>query len=52
LIIQQLTVAAGWCVARAVAAPLDLWQASVLIPPVVLIAAVPISIVRVQGRML
>jgi uncharacterized membrane protein YbhN (UPF0104 family) len=42
--IHLLTVASIWCAARTVAAPLELWQALLLVPPVVLAATVPISI--------
>ncbi|HTS42718.1 MAG TPA: lysylphosphatidylglycerol synthase transmembrane domain-containing protein [Xanthobacteraceae bacterium] len=42
--IHVLTVAAVWCAARAVSAPLEFWQALLLVPTVILIATVPISI--------
>jgi hypothetical protein len=34
----------AWCAARAVAAPVEFWQALLLVPPVMLIATIPISI--------
>ncbi len=39
-----LTVLAAWCAARAIGSPLDLLRALLLIPPVVLVAAIPVSI--------
>lgn len=39
-----LTVLAAWCAAKAIGSPLDLLQALLLIPPVILIAAIPVSI--------
>ena len=42
--IHLLTVAAVWCAARAVAAPLEFGQAILIVPTVLLIATVPISI--------
>jgi uncharacterized membrane protein YbhN (UPF0104 family) len=42
--IHLLTIAAIWSVARSVAAPLEFWQALLLVPPVVLVSTVPISI--------
>ncbi|MEX0751472.1 MAG: lysylphosphatidylglycerol synthase transmembrane domain-containing protein [Xanthobacteraceae bacterium] len=39
-----LTVLAAWCAARAIGSPLDLLRALLLIPPVILIAAIPVSI--------
>lgn len=44
LAIHLLTVLAAWCAARAVAAPLDFAQAVLLVPPVILVATIPISI--------
>ncbi len=44
LVIHLMSVAAAWAAARAVAAPLDLALALFLIPPVILIATIPISI--------
>ena len=42
--IHLLTVAAVWCAARAVAVPLEFGQALLLVPPVVLVATIPITI--------
>jgi glycosyltransferase 2 family protein len=42
--IHLLTVAAAWSAAKAVAAPLSLVDAMLLVPPVMLIATIPISI--------
>jgi hypothetical protein len=42
--IHLLTVAAVLCAARAVAAPLEFGQALLLVPPVVLVATIPISV--------
>jgi uncharacterized protein (TIRG00374 family) len=42
--IHMLTIVAAWCGGRAIGAPFDLGQALLLIPPVTLISAVPISI--------
>jgi glycosyltransferase 2 family protein len=42
--IQLLTVLAAWCAAKAIGSPLDLLSALLLIPPVILIAAIPVSI--------
>jgi len=42
--IHLLTVAATWCAARAIAAPLDFGQALMLVLPVILVASIPISI--------
>lgn len=39
-----LTVLAAWCAAKSIGSPLDLLRALLLIPPVILIAAIPISI--------
>jgi uncharacterized membrane protein YbhN (UPF0104 family) len=44
LFVHVLTGAVGWCVARAVAAPVDFLHALLLVPPVMLIITVPISI--------
>ncbi len=38
------TVLAAWCAARSIGSPLDLLQALLLIPPVILISAIPVSI--------
>jgi glycosyltransferase 2 family protein len=42
--IHLLAVAAAWCCAKAVAAPISFAQVLFLMPPVVLIATVPVSI--------
>lgn len=42
--IHLLTVLAAWCAAKAIGSPLDLLSALLLIPPVILVAAIPISI--------
>jgi glycosyltransferase 2 family protein len=39
-----LTITAVLCAARAVAAPLEFGQALLLVPPVILVATIPISI--------
>ncbi len=39
-----LTVLAAWCAAKAIGSPLDLLHALLLIPPVILLAAIPVSI--------
>ena len=44
LVVQVLTAVMAWCAARAVAAPVEFWQALLLVPPVMLIATIPISI--------
>jgi uncharacterized membrane protein YbhN (UPF0104 family) len=44
LIIHGLLIAAAWLVAKSVAVPFDALHAILVIPPVMLIAAVPISI--------
>ena len=44
VVIHGLTIAAAWLVAKSVAVPFDLAHAILLIPPVLLIAALPISI--------
>jgi uncharacterized membrane protein YbhN (UPF0104 family) len=44
LTIHVLSAAIAWCAARAVAAPFEFVHALLLIPPVILIATVPISI--------
>lgn len=44
LIIHLISVTAAWCLAKAVAAPLDWSQALLLVLPVLLIATVPLSI--------
>jgi glycosyltransferase 2 family protein len=42
--VHLLTIAAVWYAARALAAPLEFGQALLLVPPVVLVATIPISI--------
>jgi uncharacterized membrane protein YbhN (UPF0104 family) len=42
--IHLLTVVAAWLLARSVMAPLGLGYATILVPPIILIAAIPISI--------
>jgi hypothetical protein len=44
IVVHLLTIAAVWCAARAVAAPLEFGYALVLVPPVLLVATIPISI--------
>lgn len=44
VLIQAATISSAWAAARAIAAPLDFLTAMILIPPVVLVSAVPISI--------
>ena len=44
ILVHLLTVAAIICAARAVAAPLEFGQALLLVPPVILVATIPISI--------
>jgi hypothetical protein len=44
VVIHLLTIAAIWSAARSIAAPLEFWQALLLVPPVVLVSTVPISI--------
>jgi len=44
LIIHLISATAAWCLAKAVAAPLDWSQALLLVLPVLLIATVPLSI--------
>ncbi len=44
MLIHLLTVIVAWGAAKALAVPFELMQALLLIPPVVLIAAIPISI--------
>jgi len=44
LLVHMLTAVLAWSLARAVAAPLELWHAFLLVLPVMLIATVPISI--------
>lgn len=44
LLIHTLTVATAWAAAKAIAAPLDFTVALSLIPPVVLVATIPVSI--------
>jgi len=42
--IHLLSIAAIWSAAQSIAAPLEFWQALLLVPPVILVSAVPISI--------
>ena len=44
LLIHVMSAVLAWCAARAVGAPFDAIQALLLIPPIMLIASVPISI--------
>jgi uncharacterized membrane protein YbhN (UPF0104 family) len=44
LLVQALTAVVAWSAAKAVAAPFDFVQALLLLPPVMLIATIPISI--------
>jgi uncharacterized membrane protein YbhN (UPF0104 family) len=44
LLVQALTAAVAWSAAKAVAAPFEFVQAMLLLPPVMLIATIPISI--------
>jgi hypothetical protein len=44
LLIHVMSAVLAWCAARSVGAPFDAIQALLLIPPIMLIAAVPISI--------
>jgi hypothetical protein len=44
LTVHVLTAAMAWCAARMIAAPVEFWHALLLVPPVLLIATVPISI--------
>jgi hypothetical protein len=44
LAVHVLTAAMAWCAARAIAAPVEFWHTLLLVPPVLLIATVPISI--------
>lgn len=44
VVIHLLTVASVWCAARSIAAPLDFGQSLLLVPPVILVATIPISI--------
>jgi glycosyltransferase 2 family protein len=44
LLIHALSVTAAWCLAKAVAAPLEWSQALLLVLPVLLIATIPLSI--------
>ena len=44
IVTHLMTVLAAWCAAKSIGSPLDLLQALLLIPPVILIAAIPISI--------
>jgi uncharacterized membrane protein YbhN (UPF0104 family) len=44
VVIHLLTITAIWSAARSVTAPLEFWQALLLVPPVMLVSAIPISI--------
>ena len=44
IVIHLLSALAIWCIARALSTPLSLWAAVILVPPVMLIAMIPISI--------
>jgi len=44
LLIHVIAAAIAWCVAEAISAPFPFWLALLLLPPVMLIATVPISI--------
>ena len=44
LVVHVLSVAVAWCAAQSVDAPFPFWHALLLLPPVLLIASVPISI--------
>jgi len=44
VMIQLLTVAAAWCCIKALAAPISFTQVLFLLPPILLIATVPVSI--------
>jgi uncharacterized membrane protein YbhN (UPF0104 family) len=44
ILINLLTAGMAWCAAQAIAAPLSYFQALLLVPPVMLIATVPISV--------
>jgi uncharacterized membrane protein YbhN (UPF0104 family) len=44
LVVHAITAAVAWCAARSVAAPVEFGHALLLVPPVMLIATVPISI--------
>ena len=44
MMIHLLTISAAWCCAKAVAAPVGVAHVLFLVPPVLLIATVPISI--------
>src|ERR1700676_1620454 len=44
LLVHVLAVVIAWCVVQSIAAPVELWQAFLLIPPVMLITMLPISI--------
>src|SRR5262249_26059571 len=44
LAIHVITVGIAWCAARAVAAPFEFTHALLLVPPVLLIATIPISV--------
>lgn len=43
-VIHLLTIAAVWCAARSVAAPLEFGQALLLVPPVIMVSTIPVSI--------
>lgn len=44
VVINALTAGMAWCAAQAIGAPLGYFQALLLVPPVMLIATVPISV--------
>jgi uncharacterized membrane protein YbhN (UPF0104 family) len=44
LVVHVLTAATAWCIARAVTVPFEFLHALLLVPPVALIATIPISI--------
>jgi glycosyltransferase 2 family protein len=44
IVIHLFTIAAAWCCAKAIAAPVSLSQILFLLPPVLLVSSVPISI--------
>jgi len=44
IVIHLFTIAAAWCCAKAIAAPVSLSQVLFLLPPVLLVSSIPISI--------
>jgi len=44
LVVHLLTIIAAWCCVKAIAAPVSFTQVLFLVPPVLLVAAIPISI--------